>query len=263
MDVSSERSATARSMMVQLNTSFVIYLCIFNFLLKICSDASAELQGKSETLDKALQAVKTVCSWLERSETPLMDESWEDIYKKETNVLQAAELPEIQMRGVRAVRGCPAELKSSEDYRRQAFGAMCNKTLPELQRRFLSEENQVVYGGTCALTPESESFLNLEQIWLMCDFYGVANKFNAVNAEIELLRITFENGGEHLPTELMGMLNFIEPHKRVLSVMDKRFFSAMKRIKNCLRSTMGKTRLSDIGVLNVNAEMLNALTGST
>ena len=109
----------------------------------------------------------------------------------------------------------------------------------------------------------------------MCDFYGVARKRNAVKTEIDLLRITFKNGGDDLPSDLMGMLNFIEPHKRVLSVMDKvlhiavtipvtsaqaeRSFSAMKRIKNYLRSTMGNTRLSDIGVLNVNAQMLYAL----
>ena len=103
MDVTSERGVTARSMMVQLNTSFLIYLCIFNFLLKICADASAELQGKSETPDKALQATKTVCSWLERPETPLMDKVWEDIYKKATGVLQAAELTEIQVSRVRGV----------------------------------------------------------------------------------------------------------------------------------------------------------------
>ena len=152
---------------------------------------------------------------------------------------------------------------------------MCNKTLAELQRRFLSEENQVVYGGLCALTPSSESFLNVEQIWLMCDFYGVARKRNAVKTEINLLRITFENGGDDLPSDLMGMLNFIEPHKRVLSVMEKvlhiavtipvtsaqaeRSFSTMKRIKNYLCSAMGNTRLFDIEVLNVNAQMLYAL----
>ena len=43
------------------------------------------------------------------------------------------------------------------------------------------------------------------------------------------------------------------------SAQVERSFSAMKRIKNFLRSTMGNTRLSDIGVLNVNAEMLYAL----
>ena len=44
--------ATARSLMAPVNTSFVIHLCIFKFLLKVCADASAsaELQGKSETL---------------------------------------------------------------------------------------------------------------------------------------------------------------------------------------------------------------------
>ena len=125
------------------------------------------------------------------------------------------------MRRLRAVHGCPAGLRSSEDYRREVFVPMCNKTLAELQRRFLSEENLAVYGGICALTPKSESFLNIEQIWSMCDFYGVAKKRNVVQTEIDLLHITFENGGDDLPSDLMGMLNFIEPHKRVLSVMNK------------------------------------------
>ena len=85
----------------------------------------------------------------------------------------------------------------------------------------------------------------------MCDFYGVAKKRNVVQTEIDLLRSTFENGGDDLPSDLMRMLNFIELHKRVLSVMNKVLhisvtghlcaqaewsFSAMMRIKNFLRS---------------------------
>ena len=72
-----------------------------------------------------------------------------------------------------------------------------------------------------------------------------------------------------------GRISTIEPHKRVPGVMDnvlhiavtipvtssqaERPFIAMERIKNYLRSTMGNTRPSDIGVLNVNAQMLYAL----
>ena len=97
-----------------LNTSFVIHLCIFKYLLKICADASAKIQG-SETLEKALQAIKTVCSWLERPEIPLADEVWEDIYKQAADIAEEADLPHPQVRRVRAVRGCSAGLKSSED----------------------------------------------------------------------------------------------------------------------------------------------------
>ena len=145
IEVSGERGATARSVMAQLDTSFVVHLCIFKFLLKICADASAKLQGKSETLEKALQAIKTVCSWLERPQIPLADEVWEDIYKQAADIVQAADLPQHHVRRLRAVHGCPAGLWSSEDYRREVFVPMCNKTLAELQRRFLSEENLTVY----------------------------------------------------------------------------------------------------------------------
>ena len=173
IEVCGERGATARRMMSQLSTSFVVHLCIFKFLLKICADASAKLQGKSDTLEKALQAIKTVCSWLERPQIPLTDEVWEDIYKQAADIVQAVDLPQEHARRVRAVHGCRAGLRSSEDYRREVFVPMCNKTLAELQRRFLSKENLAVYGGISALTPKSESFLNPEQIWSMCDFYGV------------------------------------------------------------------------------------------
>ena len=173
IDVFGERGATARSVMAQLNTRFVVHLCIFKFLLKICANASAKLQVKSETLEKALQAIKTVCSWLERPRIPLADEVWEDIYRQAANIVQAADLPQHHVLRLREVHGCPAGLRSSEGFLREVFVPMCNKTLAELKRRFLSEENLAVYGGICALTPKNESFLNVEQIWSTCYFYGV------------------------------------------------------------------------------------------
>ena len=119
IEVSEERGATARSVMAQLNTSFVVHLCIFKFLLKICADASAKLQGKSETLEKALQAIKTVCSWLERPQIPLANEVWEDIYKQAADIVQAADLPHHHVRRLRAVHGCPAGLCCRGDFYRR------------------------------------------------------------------------------------------------------------------------------------------------
>ena len=167
MEISGERGVTARSLLAQLDTSFFIHLCVFKFLLKICADANSELQEKSETLEKALQAIDTVSSWLQRPEIPLADEVWDGIYNEAANIAQAADLPQPRVRRVPAVRGCPAGLKSSEDYRREVFAPMCKTTLADSQRRFVSEENQAAYCGICALTPTSMSFLNFEQIWLM------------------------------------------------------------------------------------------------
>ena len=166
-------------------------------------------------------------------------------------------------------------MKSLEDYRREVFTPMCNLTLAQLQRRFTSEENENLYSGICALTPDSESFLHVDKVWRLCEFYGVAKSRFAVKTEIDLLNITFENGGDDLPKDLMGMLNFVEPHRRVLCTMHKalhiavtipvssaqaeRTFSSMNRIKTFLSSNMGNSRLSDIGVLNVNAQMLDRL----
>ena len=55
-----EGDATARCIMAQLNTSFVIHLCILKYLLKICADTSVERQGKFEILEKTLQTIKMV-----------------------------------------------------------------------------------------------------------------------------------------------------------------------------------------------------------
>ena len=129
------------------------------------------------------------------------------------------------------------------------------------------------------LTTDSESFLDVDKMWRLCEFYGVAKSRFAVKTEINLLNITFENGGDDLPKDLMCMLNFVETHKRVpvhyaqgsthrryhpskLSPVE-RTFSSMKRIKTFLSSNMGNTGLSDIGVLNVNAQMLDRLDRET
>ena len=155
-DATGERGATARALLAQLDKCFVIHLCTFKFLLKICADASAELQGKTETLEKALRAIKTICAWLERPLTPMSDDVWDGIYKESAAIAEASDLPQPQVRRVRKVRGGgPKGVKSSEDYRKEVFTPMCNRTLAELQRRFASEENENLYTGICALTPGS------------------------------------------------------------------------------------------------------------
>ncbi|KAI6646935.1 Zinc finger mym-type protein 1-like protein [Oopsacas minuta] len=47
IEVSGERSATAWRMMTRLNTSFVVHLCILNFLFKICSELVRNSKGRA------------------------------------------------------------------------------------------------------------------------------------------------------------------------------------------------------------------------
>ena len=46
----------------------------------------------------------------------------------------------------------------------------------------------------------------------------------------------------------------------VTSCSAERAFSALKRIKNWLRTTMGEERLSDMAVLNIERELVDAIS---
>ena len=147
--------------MAQLNSSFVFHLYIFKLLLKICADARTPREERDSREGPTCHQNSLL--WLERPQIPLADEVWEDIYKQAADIVQTADLPQHHVRRLRAVHGCPAGLRSSEDYRREVFVPMCNKTLAELQRRFLSEENLAVYGGICVLTPKVSRFSTLSR----------------------------------------------------------------------------------------------------
>ena len=76
-------------------TCFVIHLCIFKFLLRICAETIVILQGGLKLWIRPYNPSKAVCRWLKRPELPLVDEVWKDIYKEAEDIVQAADIPQI------------------------------------------------------------------------------------------------------------------------------------------------------------------------
>ena len=151
---------------------------------------------------------------------------------------------------------------------------------PKLQQNLIEIfRNQTVFRGIYALTPGTDKFGDIDDIKGFCKQYGLISEGNrTLEMEIGLMKDIFQrDSGDHndLPSSLHGMLKFIAPHERILHILFKcikialtipissggveRSFSAMNRINNYLRSSMGNDRLSDLGVLNVNIEMTKDL----
>ena len=137
-------------------------------------------------------------------------------------------------------------------------------TREELDRRFMNNENRVVYNGIVALSPGSCTFLDVADIIAFCRHYSAfcGDTLIAVESEIALLKDMFTRE-EEIPKTLLEFCVFISPHNilfpRIFTAIQiaatvpvssssaERSFSALKRIKSYLRSTMSEERGSDLG----------------
>ena len=126
MDEAGERGAAARAINAQLDTSFVVHLCCFKYLLKLFGQAQEELQGRSETLDKALGAIEEICSWLKES-----DNMWDSVYNEAKNISKDADLPEPRMKLVSV-----GAVASSGDYKEKVYGPMCQESALRTSQAF-------------------------------------------------------------------------------------------------------------------------------
>ena len=135
---------------------------------------------------------------------------------------------------------------------------------------------RVVYNGTVALSPGSCTFLDVADIKAFCRHYSIfcGDTLAAIESEIALLKDMFTRE-EELPKTLLEFYVFMSPHKilfpRIFTAIQvaatvpvssssaERSFSALKRIKSYLRSTMSEERGSDLGVLHVNRNILSLI----
>ena len=164
----------------------------------------------------------------------------------------------------------PGNFDGKEDYRGRVFMPVCKKVLDVLDR------HKIVYSGVVALTPGTDNFGDREAVIAFCRHYGIIEDNAApLLAELYLLEDMFRRGGEDLPSDLLGLFKFLLPHNRIFyrvhkavkigatlpvtSASSERSFSALRRIKTYLRTTMSDQRTSDLGVLAINREELSKL----
>ena len=157
----------------------------------------------------------------------------------------------------RGLPECSGQLKT------ELFFPVINAFLVELRRRF-DDKNIDIMKGILACHPLSNTFLSFSVLKPLADIYSLADS-QTLEGELEVAQRLFMDKERFSKTnDVFLRLHSLRVAFPTLSNLVKiamtiavstasceRSFSAMKRIKTYLRSTMGDQRLSDLGILSI------------
>lgn len=284
---SGERSIDARGLLAQLDLTFVSLLASFRRLLGDSKVLSDMLQSPSLDLAIAADLVNTLKDSLQeyRSET-FVDNLWSSIVETATACNIAIESAEkkrsrkVSSRlGGAIVMSTLGQRKYNDGdkdiFRREIFYPIVDTVLGELDRRF-SKDNCDIMRGIQALNPKSKTFLEEGAVFRLGEMY--ASDSEDLGHELHQTRRLLQRKQQSGMPTLSGIVElaiFLEPHKDVFhelfrlckiaialpvsSAACERSFSALKLIKNHLRTTMNDDRLSNLGVLSIESRRAKSI----
>ena len=269
-----EKAVEAKGILLQVRSfKFLILLVIFSRIFSCTKSLSDQLQSTS------IDMAKAVCATVEVLQDFRTDVKWEQLFKY---VQDLASLHNIHAEAPRSQRsrqlprryedvlvfettGSRQELMTSEHLKISIYFPILDAILSELDRRF-AEKNLEHMRCIQACSPRSPNFLRPNSIRTLAESYSLdmaslcvecslakptllgkdIHSIADVLLELSSLRIAFP-----LLTKLLQIALTIV----VSTAHCERSFSALKRIKTYLRSTMTEQRLIDLAVLSIEREL--------
>lgn len=275
------KATQATGLLLQVKSfKFLICLVTFDKVLSITKGLSDVLQSISLDLAKAADLVSGTIETLEDLRT---DNYWDNLFAYAESV---AELHGIDVTGPRPSRkrklpsrlyeavilesiGSSESLTTSQQFKVDLYYPILDAFLMELNQRF-TERNVNIMRAIRACSPQCTQFLEPAQLQPLIDCYSLdceSLKMESALAKRTLVSKTMESVAdvfkelsplkEAFPT-LLKLLQ-IALTICVSSASCERSFSALKRIKTYLRSTMHEERLVNLAVLSVEREISQTL----
>uniref|UniRef100_A0A3B5QKP1 DUF4371 domain-containing protein n=1 Tax=Xiphophorus maculatus TaxID=8083 RepID=A0A3B5QKP1_XIPMA len=256
---SGDRKVEAKGLLAQIDFQFIALLVTFCKVLGDIKILSDMLQSSNLDLSKAVDLVGSLTDTLKsyRSEAcfgELLRDTQELVECCKISTLPLSKRqPKASSRFldslVMTTVGQRHSDQSNEDFNRG------------LERRF-SQKNCEIMQGVQSPVPKSPLFLKEETLY-------------AFGQTFERLLLRREKGELERPSTLLDFVVFLEPYKKVFHELFKlckisvvipvstasceRSFSALKLIKNHLRTTMADDRLSHLGILSVESRRAHTL----
>ena len=263
----STKAVEARGLCHQLAAfPFLVSLVTFDRILSCTKSLSDHLQSTEIDLAGAANLVNATKETLEDYRS---DSMWNKVYEYAKSV---AELHGIEVAVPTSARkrrlpkrfeecvllqsmGCRESVSSSEEYKRELYFPVVDAFLSELRRRF-DNKNMDVMRGIQACNPHSKDFLSLSVLMPLAEMYSFDK--DVLEMEVKLAKRTLETKElEHIGDVFLALVSlkaaFPEFTKLVRIAMTiaistahcERSFSALKRIKNYLRSREQADELSN------------------
>uniref|UniRef100_A0A3B5PPY9 DUF4371 domain-containing protein n=1 Tax=Xiphophorus maculatus TaxID=8083 RepID=A0A3B5PPY9_XIPMA len=267
---SGDRKVEAKGLLAQIDFQFIALLVTFCKVLGDIKILSDMLQSSNLDLSKAVDLVGSLTDTLKsyRSEAcfgELLRDTQELVESCKISTLPLSKRqPKASSRFldslVMTTVGQRHSDQSNEDFNRGVFYQILDCLTAELERRF-SQKNCEIMLGVQSLVPKSPLFLKEETLYAFGQTFesDLEDLKHEVHQTRRLL-LRREKGGLERPSTLLDFVVFLEPYKEVfhellrlckISVVIpvstascERSVSALKLIKNHLRTTMADDRLS-------------------
>ena len=277
------KATQAIGLMLQVKSfKFLLSLIVFDKVLSITKGLSDVLQSTTLELAKAADLVSGTIETLADLRT---DTYWN---RRFTYIESVAKLHSIDIIGNRLSRKrklpshlCNADtvllestgsceaLTTSQQFKVGLYYPVLDAFLMELNRRF-SGRNLELMKAIHACNPQCCQFLEPEQLQPLVDCYNLDSE--SVRMESILCKQTLAKKTMGSTADVFKeLLSLKEAFPTLLKVIQialtiyvssascERSFSALKRIKNYLRSTMNEDRLVNLAVLSVEREISQSL----
>ncbi len=260
---------------------FLLLLIMFDRILTCTKSLSDYLQHIQINLAKAGDLVSGTVSTLELFRT---NEEWDKLFCYAEKV---AEVKNIEITNPRPTRqrvlpqrlqdgivlaptGTREYLSTSQQYKVNLYFPVLDAFLAELNRRF-SQENIEIMRAIHSLNPDSEHFLDPTHLKPIALTYNLDYKLLCMESTLAkrtLMKAKMENVGDvfleltPLGAAFPTLLKAIQVALTisVSTAQCERSFSALKRIKTYLRSSMTEQRLTDLAFLSIEKELTSELS---
>lgn len=282
------RAPEANGLLNNINFTFLFNLEVFCEFLSKIKNVSDYLQSKDGDILKSLTLVESLKQlfvsyrqdsefeklWTATVENALANNiNLDDVNKKRSKKLPSKFNNTLIIQKITSLEEDRSVTKKSE-FQVKLYYPIIDRIISELCRRF--DENAHVLKGFSALNPSSNVFLNLELLTPLVIHYGC--DLESVENELKLLPKTIKryemNHNVKIKT-LSDLAMLLQEFNLVFHEINKlcnititipsssasceRSFTALKRIKNYLRTTMSQERLTYSGILYVEKNIVKAL----
>ena len=279
----SAKAVEAKGLLFQVRSFTFLVLVMFDRILSCTKALSDPLQTHQCDLAKAADLVTATIETLEEFRS---DSSWNHLFGY---TKQVAELNKISITGLQKKRqkripqryeecfvlestGSRQNLSTGEDYKLNVYYPVLDSFLMELKQRFTSRNIEIMK-AIQACSPLSSTFLDADYLKALADNYSIDHPTLHIGAK--LAKRTLASKLKEMET-ISDVLLELQPLKEafpalvrllqitmticVSSAQCERYFSALKRIKSYLRSTMTERRLVDLASLSIEHDIARQLS---
>ena len=275
------KAIEAKGLLFQTQSfAFLLHLVILNTVLSCTNKLLDLLQHHQCDLAKAVDLVSSTIEALKEFRS---DSSWSHLYTYTQEVATMNNIPVTidKKRRKRVPRrfddsvvlesvGSRNTMSTCEEWKVDIYFPVLGTSIVELKQRFTSR-NMSIMKSIQACDPQSNSFFDPDSLAPLCNNYQLDHTMVSMEAVLAKRTLASKPDIEGISNVLKELYPLKEAFPNLLKLLQialticvssaqcERCFSALKRIKSYLRSTMSEQRLVDLACISIQHDIYSKL----